>query len=115
MTSEDVATAFSTLSGQVALEVRQLSGGSGNPSWRVTTADGVYATRFYNTPHPAYGQAQLLRYLAQHSFPVPKVAFVGTYQARHLLALGWVRGLTVAEALRAQPGRAQQAVRTAIR
>ena len=106
--SEDVATAFSALSGRGVLEVQQLPGGSGSPSWRVTAADGVYAARLYNAPQPAYGQAQLLRYLAQQGFPVPEVAFVGTYQAHHLLALSWVQGLTVAEALRAQPGRAQQ-------
>ena len=30
-----------------------------------------------------------------------------TYQAQHLLALGWVDGLTIAEALRAHPDRAE--------
>ena len=108
VTSKEVATAFSALSGQGVLETQRLSGGSGNPSWRVMTADGVYATRLYNAPQFAYDQAQLLRHLAQQGFPVPKVTFVGTYRARHLLALSWVQGLTMAEALRAQPERAQQ-------
>lgn len=102
-----VATTFSALSGQAVLEVQQLSGGSSNPSWRVTTADGVYATRFYDAAPSAYSQAQLLSYLLTQGVPVPEVAFVGTYGAHHFLALSWVQGLTVAEALRAHPDLAQ--------
>ena len=103
-----VASAFSALSGQDVLSVTRLSGGSGIPSWRVTTPEGVYAARLYSDSHTtAYGQAKLLSYLAEESYPVPEVTLVGTYQAQHLLALSWVDGLTVAEALRAQPDRAE--------
>lgn len=104
-----VTSAFSALSGGDVLSVDRLSGGSGIPSWRVTTPEGVYAARLYSDSHTtaAYGQAKLLSYLAEQSYPVPEVAFVGTYQAQHLLALGWVEGLTVAKALRAQPDRAE--------
>ena len=108
MTPERVATAFVALSGEAVLEARRLSGGSSLPSWQVTTAVNTYAARLYADEHPAYGQARLLNYLSQQGFPVPEVAFVGTYQAQHLLALSWVEGLTVAEALRAQPDRAEQ-------
>jgi aminoglycoside phosphotransferase (APT) family kinase protein len=103
-----VAAAFSALRGEDVLWVERLSGGSSHPSWRVTTATGVYAVRLYTTNHSAYSQTQLLTYLMQQGVPVPKVAFVGTYRAQHLLALGWVEGLTVAEALRTQPDRAEQ-------
>lgn len=103
-----VTTVFAALSGLDVLEVRRLSGGSSFPSWRVTTAASAYAARLYTAAPPAYGQAQLLGYLAQHGFPVPEVALVGTHEAQHLLVLGWVGGVTVAEALRAQPDRAGQ-------
>ena len=104
-----VASVFSALSGGDVLLVDRLSGGSGTPSWRVTTPEGVYAARLYSNSHTttAYGQAKLLSYLAEKSYPVPEVAFVGSYQAQHLLALDWVDGLTVAEALRAQPDQAE--------
>ncbi len=107
MIPERVATGFSALSGEDLLVVRRLSGGSSHPSWQVTTADGTYAARLYADANPAYGQARLLSHLTQQGFPVPKVAFVGTYQAQHLLALAWVKGLAVAEALRAQPDQAR--------
>lgn len=108
MTHKHVTTAFSALSGEDVLEVLQLSGGSSLPSWQVRTASGIYAARLYAAEPPAYSQAQLLRYLAQQGFPVPEVVFVGTYRGQHLLALGWVGGVTVAEVLRAQPDRAQR-------
>lgn len=105
-----VASAFSALSGGNVLLVDRLSGGSGIPSWRVTTPEGAYAARLYSDRHTAaaYGQAKLLSYLAEQSYPVPEVTLVGTYEAQHLLALSWVNGLTVAEALRAQPDRAER-------
>lgn len=112
MTPERVATAFVALSGEAVLEARRLSGGSGLPSWQVTTAANTYAARLYADEHPSYGQARLLSYLRQHGFPVPEVALVGTYQAQHLLALSWVEGLTVADALRAEPARSEQLGRT---
>lgn len=108
MIPERVATAFSALSGEDVLAVRRLSGGSSLPSWQVTTAAGAYAARLYADADPAYGQARLLSHLTQQGLPVPEVAFVGTYQAQHLLALAWVEGLTVADALRAQSDQAQR-------
>lgn len=78
----------------------------------MTTTAGAYAERLYAAEPSAYGQAQLLNYLTRQDFPVPEVVFVGTYRAQHLLALGWVGGMTVAEALRAQPSRAQWLGRT---
>ncbi len=105
-----VATAFSALSGKEVLSTEQLSGGSSNPSWRVTTPKGLYALRLYpfSNSTTAYGQAELLSYLAEQSYPVPQVAFVGTYETQHLLALSWVEGSTVAEALLARPDQAEE-------
>lgn len=108
MTPERVATAFTALRSEDVVEVRQLSGGSSFPSWQVTTVAGRYAVRAYADVHPAYSQAQLLSYLKQQGFPIPEVVCVGTHRAQHLLALSWVKGQTVAEALRAQPDWAEQ-------
>lgn len=105
-----VAAAFSALSGKDVLSAEQLSGGSSNPSWLVTTPEGRYALRLhpYSDSATAYGQAELLSYLAGRSYPVPAVAFVGTYGPQHLLALSWVKGSTVAEALLARPDQAER-------
>lgn len=104
-----VAAAFSALSGKDVLSAEQLLGGSSNPSWLVTTPKGRYALRLYPySDIAAYGQAELLRYLAGQSYPVPEVAFVGTHEAQHLLALSWVEGSTAAEALLARPDQAER-------
>lgn len=112
MTPERVATAFAVLSGEAVLEVRRLSGGSSVPFWQVTTAAERYAVRSYADKHLAYAQAQLLSYMAQQGFPASAVTFVGTYRAQHLLALSWVGGRTLAEALQLQPERAERLGRT---
>lgn len=108
MTPEEVAKACSALSGEAVLEVHRLVGGSSRPSWRVTTAAGVYAVRFYPDAPPVHGQARLFDYLKRQGFPVPGVAFAGSHEVWHVLALEWLGGLTVAEALRAHPERARQ-------
>lgn len=105
MTPEEVAEACSALSGEAVLEARRLAGGSSLPSWRVRAATGAYAARLYPDARPVYGQARLFNYLKRQGFPVPGVAFVGSYGDRHLLALEWLGGLTVAEALQADPER----------
>jgi aminoglycoside phosphotransferase (APT) family kinase protein len=106
--STHVATAFSALSGTDVLSAEQLSGGSSNSSWLVTTPKGRYAVRLYPySDIAAYSQVELLRYLAGQSYPVPEVAFVGTHEAHHLLALSWVEGSTAVEALLARPDEAE--------
>lgn len=111
VTSEaaQIATAVSALGGDKVLSVTQLPGSSSLPSWRVSTPKGVYAARLYPPDRAANAdrQSRLLSYLADQRYPVPKVALVGTQNARPLLALRWTRGLTVAGVLREQPSRAE--------
>lgn len=102
-----VVSAFTALSGNAVLSVERLSGGSSVPAWRVSSPKSVYGVRLYADRHAAYGQASLLRYLAAQRYPVPEVAFLGTHGAQHLLALSWLEGTTVAEALLAHTDRAQ--------
>lgn len=86
--------------------MRRLPGGSSTPSWGVVTAARTYAVRLFSDEADASGQARLLRYLAQQGFPVPEVVFTRTGGGQHLLALGWVAGVTLAEALQPCPERA---------
>ncbi len=105
MTAEDIAIAFTTLSGEDALNVERLVGGSPNPSWGVTTATSRYAVRLYP---PAWGEVQtsFLRFLGAERYPVPSVVYSGDYGDRWLLAVAWVSGQSLAEALTAAPEQA---------
>lgn len=108
MSAERIVQSFVALKDEQIEGIERLPGGSSLPSWHVKTASGRYAVRLYSDLRSAYGQARLLRHLAEAGFPVPEVILVGTHAAGHLLVLSWVKGVTVAEALQARPDHACQ-------
>lgn len=102
MTAEEVAEVFTRLSGEEAVSVEKLVGGSPNPSWGVRTASSRYAVRLYP---PAWAELQgaLLRFLASNGYPVPTAVYEVSAGDYRLLAVSWLAGVPLGEALTATP------------
>ena len=82
MSPDDVINAFQALTGDEVVSVERLPGGSSDPTWQVDTEQGRYAVKLYpeHLGATAQGQAQLLRYLTEQTYPAPKLYTYGNHQ-----------------------------------